>query len=139
MSWDDMLDHHGRLKFWARASTDVEVVAGLSPDMHRDDDSLYHVVFGGDFNTRCWALEWGPQSVHRVAQTNTPALLSAAEFRPLWLSVSHGELRAGAGAHQNQTRDILSHHYGHPNAPKFVTFATYRQRAVHILVDCASE
>ncbi|XP_034244468.1 uncharacterized protein LOC117647051 [Thrips palmi] len=141
--WADIADGHGRLQFWARASTDVEVL--VSERLHsRRGEAVHHVVFGGDFNTKTWVTAM----VGRAAVTSTPTLLSDSQFRPLWVSVpphGRGVVKAGTGDvhHHNSTREtgqareLIS--WANPNAPaapNFVTFATYRNRLVHVLIDC---
>ncbi|KAK3908006.1 Sorting nexin-1 [Frankliniella fusca] len=133
MDWAHMTHGHSHLQFWARAATDVEVL--VSDRLHlKRGDPKYHVVYGGDFNTKSWAI--GFENSARKA------------FRPLWLSVSsHGLLKAGSGDirgknknHTDAAQDaitLLSWQHPRPPAPMFVTFATYRQRMVHILIDCA--
>lgn len=147
VGWSETADQHGRLQFWARASTDVEVE--VSERLHlRRGDPKYRVVFGGDFNSHTWAVS---ERGARVAVADTPALLSDFQYRPLWLSVSpHAVLAAGTGELHNDHNHTTGHGghgdqgshrllaWTHPHGPSpmFVSFATFRQRQVHFLIDC---
>lgn len=83
---------------------------------------------------------------------------SSAQFRPLWLKVAPaGRLSVGAGdVSENEKhhhddngftsanaadppRELFSWQHPRRPEPKFVSFQTYRQRLVHVLIDCASE
>lgn len=76
VAWPDIADGHGRLHFWARASTDVEVDVGERVNTGGSEHS-YHAVFGGDFNSRSWAV-YGRK---RVAVVESAALLSDFQAR----------------------------------------------------------